>query len=146
MTFLDNDPEERYEPENPQELQQMIEALQQRVGKLEKVEARVADLEKYVRTVQNTREQRHPRSHAVTVYNMTADEYTTRYPHYCRRCNGIGGHKTDPGRIPTECPECFARGVCGRCAAQLPEYADTCPSCGWRAFNAADAMPGGNYV
>lgn len=54
MTFLDNDPEERYEPENPQELQQMIEALQQRVGKLEKVEARVADLEKYVRTVQKT--------------------------------------------------------------------------------------------
>ena len=32
----------------------MIEELQQRVGKLEKVEARVADLEGYVRTVQKT--------------------------------------------------------------------------------------------
>lgn len=37
---------------NPQELQQMIEALEQRVARLEKVEVRVADLEKYVRAVQ----------------------------------------------------------------------------------------------
>jgi hypothetical protein len=77
---------------------------------------------------------------------VSADEYETKWPAYCRTCKGIGGHKTIRSGLPVECPDCYGRGLCGRCAADLPRHAATCPSCGWRAVNSADAMPSGDYV
>jgi len=76
---------------------------------------------------------------------MTA-EYTAKFPHYCRTCGGIGGSKPEPGRMPTECSDCYRRGRCGRCAEAMPKYEAVCPACGWRALNAADALPGLTYV
>jgi hypothetical protein len=77
---------------------------------------------------------------------MSADEYAAKFPNYCRACGGIGGHEGREARTPTECPECFGRGLCGRCATKLPKYEATCPACGWRAFNSAEAVPGATYV
>jgi hypothetical protein len=77
---------------------------------------------------------------------MNATEYATTYPRYCRACNGIGGHKVQAGRLPIECPECFGKGLCGRCAAQMPKYTAECPRCGWRVFTEADALPGATYI
>jgi hypothetical protein len=78
--------------------------------------------------------------------HMSAQEYEARFPYYCRTCGGIGGKKGRGERLPEECPDCFGRRLCGRCAADLPKYKAECPTCGWRAFNAADAIPGGDYV
>jgi hypothetical protein len=77
---------------------------------------------------------------------VSAAEYAAKFPRYCHTCCGIGGTKSDPARMPNECPDCYGRGRCGRCAAELPKYEATCPACGWRAFNAADALPGAKYV
>jgi hypothetical protein len=77
---------------------------------------------------------------------MSTDEYVANWPQHCRKCGGIGGTKADSLQMPKECPECFGRGLCGRCAAKLPKYQATCPECGWRAFNAADALPGGQFI
>ena len=77
---------------------------------------------------------------------MSTDDYAVNFPRYCRICSGIGGHKADPDRMPTDCPDCYGRGLCGRCAVELPEYAAVCSSCGWRVFEAADALPGANFV
>jgi len=49
---------------------------------------------------------------------MNAAQFAATYPHYCRACSGIGGHKASPDRMATECPECFGKGLCGRCAVQ----------------------------
>jgi DnaJ-class molecular chaperone len=77
---------------------------------------------------------------------MNATDYAIRYPRYCRACSGIGGHKARADRMPEECPECYGKGLCGRCAAELPKYTAVCPTCDWRAFNAEDALPGATYV
>jgi hypothetical protein len=77
---------------------------------------------------------------------MSATEYTIKYPRYCRTRSGISGHKADPARMPSECGDCFGKGLCGRCAEPIPKYTDTCTSCGWQAFKVAHALPGANYV
>ena len=77
---------------------------------------------------------------------MSAQEYEAKFPNYCRTCGGIGGHKGRGAHLPSECPDCFGRGLCGRCAAELPKYTAECPTCGWRPFNEADAIPGRDYV
>jgi len=86
----------------------------------------------------------------------TAAEYTAQWPHYCHTCAGIGGHKAGPGRLPSECPDCYGAGRCGRCAEQIPELApdqilaggdpQTCPACGWHAFRETDGLPGARFI
>jgi hypothetical protein len=77
---------------------------------------------------------------------MSAQEYEAKFPNYCRTCGGIGGSKGRGAHLPTECPDCFGLGLCGRCTAELPKYTAECPACGWRVFNADDALPRGDYV
>lgn len=77
---------------------------------------------------------------------QSAEEYVKRWPSYCRTCNGIGGHRSDPARMPKECPDCYGRGVCGRCAAGMAEHEAVCPSCGWEVFKTDGALPGSNFV
>jgi hypothetical protein len=76
----------------------------------------------------------------------TAAEYAARWPAYCRTCGGIGGHKSDPSRMPSECPDCYGAGRCGRCAGPVDTGETVCAVCGWTVFNATDAVPGGNFV
>jgi hypothetical protein len=77
---------------------------------------------------------------------MSATEYATNYPRYCRTCCGIGGEKADASKFPSNCPDCYEKGLCARCAEPVPRYEATCTACGWRAFNVADALPGGDYT
>lgn len=77
---------------------------------------------------------------------MSASEYAAKYSHYDRTCGGVGGHNTDAVQLPQDCPDCYGRGLCARCAPEVPKYSAECPSRGWRVFNAADAIPGRDYV
>jgi hypothetical protein len=77
---------------------------------------------------------------------MSATDYAAKYPRYCRTCQGIGGSKPRGAHLPTECPDCFAQSKCARCAEPLAKYTSECKACGWRAFNPADALPGGDFA
>ena len=78
--------------------------------------------------------------------------YTAKWPHYCRTCNGAGGHwyEYDPSPAGVSlapgtmtdydpCPDCIEHGKCPRCANEVWTEEDwddggpvTCPECGWK--------------
>ena len=77
------------------------------------------------------------------------NEYESRWPRYCRTCNGWGftgcGIRCDePWADP--CADCTEQGRCPRCGHQI--YDDpydweddtTCPECGWRE-GATEGIP-----
>ena len=59
---------------------------------------------------------------------MDRQTFTTRFPNYCRTCQGWGILKNPP-RV-ADC-ECLRAGICPRCATKLENY--RCPDCGWNA-------------
>ncbi len=82
-------------------------------------------------------------------YEQEKAEYEKRWPGYCRRCNGAGGHWYDYDPSPAgvslaagsltdcdPCPECAEeKGVCPRCGTKMHkdwwQDDEPCPHCGW---------------
>lgn len=75
--------------------------------------------------------------------------YEQRWPHYCRKCDGEGGHTDYEYRgechgvqaseqVFNYCPHCVEQGICPRCGSISNNFEDDdveqlhCATCDWR--------------
>jgi len=88
---------------------------------------------------------------ALFKWKRDMDRYLTKYPSYCRTCNGSGVHVSSenaaphgsghywPMRTDSECSACVGKGICPMCGHQHDDgwKAEECDNCdwNWQGFN-----------